>query len=443
MSYASIASGAQRRLDIPILPVLPRKRGMFLNYFAGFGGLAQAVREVLGCPPHVNANHAEIAVQVHDLNFPEGLALHCDVRDIDPLRDIPAGEIEAAWFSPDCRHFSDAKNAKPLDKGIRGLAWVALRVAAKRRPGVIFLENVPGFLKWGPLNRSHRPIKKKKGVTFARFVSQLRGLGYVVEWRVLDAADFGTPSFRERLVIIARCDGKPIGWPTPTHGPGRRRPYVAAETCIEWDRPVRSIFDREKLPAPKSQERIAVGIKRFVLSRPPLIRNGLAWAGFVRGYGERPGQETRTLDLAGPLHTIVAGGVKDGLIAVWLIKHYTGVFGVPLTEPMGTITARDHHALGAVYLTRARQERTEAWLRSMLGDIDLTVRHDGETWRIADVGTRMLAPTELLRGMGFPEDFQLVGTQQQQTAGIGNAVPIPLGVAVLRANLPQNWRAAA
>ena len=412
--------------------------GLVFNYFGGFGGVTLGWLMALGYLPHVHVNHWSLAVEVHHLNFPGPIHLQTDVRDIDPRRDLPAGNMCAAWFSPDCTQFSNAKCVGRLDRRLRGLAWMTLRVAAARRPPVIFLENVRGFLKWGPLNCNGRPIRKHIGRSFRRFTAQLEALGYVIEHRILDAADYGTPSHRTRLILIARCDGKPIVWPKQTHGPKAPLPWRSAAECIDWGAPVTSIFDRKKDLKPKTQKRIAVGIQRFVLDRAPMIVNGMAWCGFVRGYGEHSQQKTRSLDLTKPMHTIVAGGAKDGLVAVWLIKHYSGVYGVPFTEPMGCITATDHHAIGAVHLTRERHERTEAWLREQLGeDVDLVVRHGGEEWRIADVGTRMLNPRELLLGMGFPADYLLLGSATDQQTGIGNAVPPPLAAAIIEANLKQ------
>lgn len=118
-----------------------------------------------------------------------------------------------------CKHFSKAKGGKPKDKFIRGLAWVACRWAGLVRPRVIMLENVEEFKTWGPLNRGHHPIKSKQGKTFEKFVQQLTDLGYEVQYRELIAADYGAPTMRKRFFLIARCDGKEIVWPNPTHGP--------------------------------------------------------------------------------------------------------------------------------------------------------------------------------------------------------------------------------
>ena len=183
-----------------------------------------------------------MAIAQHEANHPSTKHYCESVWDVNP-KDACAGHLVAlAWFSPDCKHFSKAKGGKPKDKNIRGLAWVALRWAALVRPRVIMLENVEEFKDWGPLNRRHRPIKAKKGVTFRKFVSQLEDLGYVVEHRELVAADYGAPTTRKRFFLIARCDGKPIVWPGPTHGPrdsenvkaGILKHYVGAYTQIDF-----------------------------------------------------------------------------------------------------------------------------------------------------------------------------------------------------------------
>ena len=146
-----------------------------------------------------------------------------------------------AHFSPDCKHFSKAKGAKPVDKNIRGLAWVALRWAGLVHPRVIILENVEEFQTWGPV-RKGKPVKSKSGQTFRKFIRQLRGLGYAVEWRELIAADYGAPTTRKRFFLVARCDGRPIVWPKPTHAPrdsdavnrGELLPWRGAAEIFHW-----------------------------------------------------------------------------------------------------------------------------------------------------------------------------------------------------------------
>lgn len=310
-----------------------------------------------------------------------------------------------AWFSPDCRHHSRAKGGKPKKKEIRGLAWVVFRWAAAVRPRVIFLENVEEFQDWCPL-RNGRPIKARKGETFRRWVSQLEALGYRVEWRTLAACDFGAPTTRRRLFLVARRDGEPIVWPEPTHGApdSGLEPYRTAGECIDWSIPCPSIFERKRPLVEKTLKRIAKGIQRYVIHNPkPFIVGidnqssgaGATWSGdeplrtittenrfglvtpFIAkhyggvvghdldrplgtvttvdhhslvaaslvqtGYGERKGQQPRCLDIDKPLGTVVAGGQKHALVSAFLSKFYGTSVGSPMTEPMPTVTATGNH----------------------------------------------------------------------------------------------------
>jgi DNA (cytosine-5)-methyltransferase 1 len=370
------------------------------------------------------------------------------------------------------------------------------RVAGTRRPSVIILENVQEFRTWGPVRRG-RPVQSKAGVTFAAFCEQLRALGYQVEDRVLDAADYGAPTHRRRLILIARRDGQPIVWPEPTHGPGRAHPYRTAAECIDWSLACPSIFERRRPLAEATQRRIAEGLKRFVFgaAQPfiiPVRTHGGGGNGprsadlplrtitctkrgefaavapyFVqKGQGERVGQAPRVRDVNRPYSTIVAGGVKQWLVAPWLVKHYGGVTGHVVERPIGTITSVDHHSVAEATLIPGTDQRARvvaAWvlkyfgtstghradapLSTILGAAQhhglVTVTLDGEPWTLADIGMRMLTPRELARCQGFGEGYQLIGTQAQQVARIGNSVPPPLAEAVVRANVPPAWRAAA
>lgn len=405
-----------------------------LDSFAGGGGASCAIEAALGRSPDVAINHDEHAIAMHALNHPKTKHLRQDVWSVDLVRDITGGPLGFAWFSPTCTHFSRAKGAALLDTKTRGLAWFVLRVAGIRRPALIMLENVSEFQTWGPLNRRRRPIKAKAGITFDRFVAQLRALGYVVEWRTLDAADYGAPTHRKRLFMVMRCDGEAIRWPEPSHGPGRL-PYRTAAECIDWTIPCPSIFDRKKPLADATQRRIAEGIRRYVLGGTPYIVGNGARCLVQTGYGERKGQRPRALDIQAPLGTVVAGGAKHALVSAWLIKHYGGVVGHTVERPLGTITTQDHHGVVACHLTRERVERTESWLNGRLGDGPHDVKTGGERYAIGDITMRMLAPRELARCQGFGDDYILTGTQSQQIARIGNSVSPPPAEALIRANV--------
>ena len=261
---------------------------LIVDNFAGGGGASTGIELATGYSVDIAINHDPEAIKMHKANHPNTKHYCEDVWQVDPVKACNGHPVALAWFSPDCKHFSKAKGGKPKDKFIRGLAWVACRWAGLVRPRVIMLENVEEFKTWGPLNRGHHPIKAKQGKTFEKFVQQLTDLGYEVQFKELVAADYGAPTMRKRFFMIARCDGKPIVWPEPTHGPadseavkaGLLKPYVGAYTQIDFSRPCPSIFDtseeiKEKYGiravrplAQKTMDRIARGLKKFVLDNP-------------------------------------------------------------------------------------------------------------------------------------------------------------------------------
>lgn len=224
---------------------------LIVDNFAGGGGASTGIEDATGCCVDIAINHDPEAIKMHKANHPYTKHYCEDVWQVDPVVACNGHPVGLAWFSPDCKHFSKAKGGKPKDKFIRGLAWVACRWAGLVRPRVIMLENVEEFKTWGPLNRRKHPIKVKMGETFKKFVKQLVKLGYDVQYRELVAADYGAPTMRKRFFLIARCDGKPIIWPKPTHGPvdceevkaGLLKPYVGAYTQLDFSLPCPSIFD--------------------------------------------------------------------------------------------------------------------------------------------------------------------------------------------------------
>lgn len=433
--------------------------GLIVDLFAGGGGASEGIRLALGRCPDVAINHDEAAIAMHEANHPATRHLREDIRAVSP-RDVTGGKpVDLLWASPDCKHFSRAKGSAPREKAIRSLAWVVVDWARDVRPNVIALENVPEFVTWGPLSEDGRVIGARAGETFREFVKALEDLGYRVDWRVLCAADFGAPTARKRIFLIARCDGLPIVWPTPTHGQGLLPVRTAAE-CIDWAIPAPSIFARRKPLAENTLRRIAEGIRRYVIGTPTpylvTMPEGLAVPTLVQtGYGEREGQAPRCLNIHAPLGTVVAS-VKHGLVAAFLAKHYGGVVGQPVTNPTGTITAVDHHSLVSATLANGtfpgRSDQVAAFLTKFYGtstgaQMDLpmptvtatghhlgivTVR--GEAYRIVDIGMRMLEPRELATAQGFRPDYILTGNKTQQVARIGNSVCPPVAAAVVRAN---------
>ena len=371
---------------------------LIVDNFAGGGGASTGIELATGYSVDIAINHDPEAIKMHKANHPYTKHYCEDVWQVDPIEACKGHPVGLAWFSPDCKHFSKAKGGKPKDKFIRGLAWVACRWAGLVRPRVIMLENVEEFKTWGPLNRGHHPIKNKQGKTFERFVQQLTDLGYEVQFKELIAADYGAPTMRKRFFLIARCDGKAIVWPEPTHAPadseavktGLLKPYVGAYTQLDFSLPCPSIFDtseeiKEKYGiravrplAPKTMERIARGLKKFVLdnaepfivqvnhsgaksdycksSNEPLSTiTGKHGFGIVEPYMVQIGQTgftaDRSKDVREPLTTIVSKNehcLIEPKLAPIIDKAYGGNYtggGSRIDEPIDTITTVDHNRL--------------------------------------------------------------------------------------------------
>lgn len=336
---------------------------LIVDNFAGGGGASTGIELATGYSVDIAINHDPEAIKMHKANHPNTKHYCENVWAVDPVKACNGHPVGLAWFSPDCKHFSKAKGGKPKDKNIRGLAWVALRWAGLVRPRVIMLENVEEFKTWGPLNRRHHPIKSKQGKTFERFIQQLRDLGYEVEFRELIAADYGAPTMRKRFFMIARCDGKPIVWPEPTHGPadseevkaGLLKPYVGAYTQIDFSRPCPSIFDtseeiKEKYGiravrplAKKTMDRIARGLKKFVLDNPePFIIQC------------NHGGERRPNDIREPMPTIT-GKHGYGIVEPYMVQCKYNNEAQDVQKPIGTLTTVGSHLLVEPYMVQIGQ----------------------------------------------------------------------------------------
>lgn len=359
---------------------------LIVDNFAGGGGASTGIEMATGYSVDIAINHDPEAIRMHKANHPNTKHYCEDVWQVDPVAACKGHPVGLAWFSPDCKHFSKAKGGKPKDKFIRGLAWVACRWAGLVRPRVIMLENVEEFKTWGPLNRGHHPIKSKQGKTFERFVQQLTDLGYEVQFKELVAADYGAPTMRKRFFMIARCDGKPIIWPEPTHGPadseavkaGLLKPYVGAYTQLDFSLPCPSIFDtseeiKEKYGiravrplAPKTMERIARGIKKFVVDNadPFLIEIG---------YGESKGQKNpRAYSIEKPLHTIVAKD-KNFLVTPILTQYHSyekdGLRGQGIENPIMTVDGSNQYGLVTSFLSKFYKNGIGQDIREPLGTV--------------------------------------------------------------------------
>lgn len=400
---------------------------LVVDNFAGGGGASTGIELATGKSVDIAINHDPEAIRMHKANHPNTKHYCEDVWQVDPVKACKGHPVGLAWFSPDCKHFSKAKGGKPKDKFIRGLAWVACRWAGLVRPRVIMLENVEEFKTWGPLNRGHHPIKSKQGKTFEKFVQQLQNLGYEVQFRELVAADYGAPTMRKRFFMIARCDGYPIMWPEPTHAPrdseevkaGLLKPYVGAYTQIDFSRPCPSIFDtsqeiKEKYGiravrplAPKTMQRIARGLIKFVIDNPePFIIQcnhggkrrqndieeplqtitGKHGYGIVEPYMVQIGQtgfvKDRSKDVRGPLTTIVSKN-EHCLISPTLIQYHSEtakgeVRGQTIEDPIMTVDGSNRYGLVTSFLSKFYKSSIGQDIREPLHTITTSAGHFGE-----------------------------------------------------------------
>lgn len=461
---------------------------LIVDNFAGGGGASSGIEMATGRSVDIAINHDPDAIAMHAMNHP-GTKHYCEsVWDVNPREAVNGLPVGLCWLSPDCKHFSKAKGGKPVEKKIRGLAWVAVRWAATVKPRVIMLENVEEFKTWGPIVDG-KPCPERKGKTFQSFVRALERQGYKVEFKELRACDYGAPTIRKRLFMVARRDGLPIVWPTPTHGKpdspevksGKLEPWRTASECIDWSIPCPSIFERKKPLAENTLKRIAKGIQKFVIeSDKPFIVSEVT--PFITEHANASSQ--RNMAFNEPLRTQCAG-VKGGhfaLVSAFLAKHYTGVVGAPMDTPTPTVTTVDHNALVTSHLIKMRGTNighgadepahtitagglhlgeVRAFLLKYYGtnighpaDQPLqtittkerfglvTIR--GVDYQIVDIGMRMLQPRELFKAQGFADDYIIDVdpsgkpiSKTKQVARCGNAVPPPFAKALVEANLPE------
>lgn len=323
--------------------------GLIIDNFAGGGGASTGIEAATGRPIDVAINHDPEAIAMHKANHPHTRHFCQSIMAIDPLEATGGQSVDLAWFSPDCKHFSKAKGGKPVSANIRDLAWIVVHWAKRLgagKPRVIMLENVEEFRTWGPIAEDGKPCPERRGQTFDKWVGQLRRHGYQVQWRELRACDYGAPTTRKRLFLIARCDGLPIVWPAPSHGEGRPLPWRTAAEIIDWSIPCPSIFTRKRPLKPATCRRIAVGIQRYVLDaeKPfivPLTHHG---------------GEGRIYDLDKPIPTVTAANRGEmALVSPYFARTAHGDVGKDgkkrgrgwhgLEEPYPTVTASGDSAV--------------------------------------------------------------------------------------------------
>ena len=449
---------------------------IIVDNFAGGGGASTGIELACGRPVTIAINHDPDAILLHRTNHPYTEHLQASVWDVDPKEVCRGRKVGLAWFSPDCKHFSKAKGAALVDRNIRGLAWIVLRWAGTVRPDVILLENVEEFVTWGPV-RKGKPVKSKSGQNFAKWKRQLQALGYVVEHRVLVAADYGTPTSRKRFVLVARCDGKPILWPKRTHAPrnspevqaGKLKPWRSAAEIIDWRIPGYSIFQsKEEIKeqygatvvrplAENTLRRVIRGVDKFTMKSGEPFLVGADAVNLIQYHTEQT-ENVRANGLNAPVPTVDASN-RYGLVAANLVEYYTGGRPLDVQVPMHTVTSHDREALVTAHIAEFkgcdigqsmrkplrtitasagefaivrtilnREKNMRYWpqVRKLLNTYCgyslkenecLVLMIGGIGYYIADITLRMLTPRELYNAMGFPPDYQI------ERDYLGNAYP--------------------
>lgn len=469
-------------------------REIVVDNFAGGGGASTGIEIAIGRSVDIAINHDPAAIAMHRTNHPTTKHYTEDVWKVDPKEACAGRPVALAWFSPDCKHFSKAKGGKPVSKKIRGLAWVAVKWAKAVHPRVIMLENVEEFQDWGRLDENNMPDQRYRGETFRRFVRQLEKLGYKVEYRLLRAADYGAPTMRTRFFMIARCDGRQIIWPEPTHGDpdslevmaGLKKPWVPIANVLDFNLPCPSIFAsseeiyeqygiRAVRPlADATMKRIARGVQKFVLENPhPFVvrykfnndpedterplstitavnSHYLAMPTLIQYHSEQSG-DVRGQSVEKPLMTVDSSN-RYGLVSTFVTQFNHFSTGQDVREPLNTVTAMTNHfgevrafllkyyGGNGINAARCDDPAPTITARDRMG---LVTVH-GENYQIVDIGLRMLTPRELFDAQGFPHEYIIDHDadgkeypRSEQVKRCGNAVCPPIPTALVRANLPE------
>lgn len=367
--------------NFEILENLSLANEIIVDNFAGGGGASTGIELAIGRSVDIAINHDPDAITMHRINHPYTEHYCESVWDVDPRKAVNGRKVALCWLSPDCKHFSKAKGGKPVEKKIRGLAWVAIRWAATVRPRVIILENVEEFKTWGPLLKDGKPDPDKKGRTFQAFVNALKRQGYQVEWKELRACDYGAPTIRKRFFLIARCDGAAIVWPKPTHAhpesievkSGKLECWRSAAEIINWSLPCSSIFARKKSLAENTMRRVARGIDKFVINNPEPFILSIGQTGFTKD---------RNKSIHEPLNTIVTKA-EACLIAPTLIQYHTettnsGVRGQLIDKPIMTLDSSPRYALTVANLCVFRNHMDGKSLEDPLPTITTSAGHFAE-----------------------------------------------------------------
>ena len=410
------------------------------------------IEMALGRPVDIAINHDPQAIRMHKVNHPDTLHLTEDIFKVDLQRYVKGRHVALMWASPDCTSHSKAKGGQPRKSGLRILPWAVYKHAKEILPDVIIMENVEEIQQWGPLDENGHPIKERLGEDYKKFISAMKGLGYIFDSRELVAADYGAPTTRKRWYAIFRRDGKDIVWPEQTHLKGSEPKWKQCGEYIDWSDLGKSIFDRPKPLADATQKRIANGIRKYILeSEPYVVRDKRAAAFIIQYHGEQKAGDARGQLLSEPIKTIDTSN-RYGLVTAFITKFYKSGIGQGCDEPLHTITTSPgHFGLVSAFLIKyygsggscqtIDRPLDTITTKDRFGLVNVILDIDGEQYIIKDIFLRMLKPEELKRMQGFPDDYIIDRDIdwkpypiKEQVARIGNSVVPVMAETLVRAN---------
>ena len=427
-------------------------RELIIDCFAGGGGASVGIEMALGRPVDIAINHDPQAIRMHKVNHPDTLHLTEDIFKVDLQRYVKGRRVALMWASPDCTSHSKAKGGQPRKSGLRILPWAVYKHAKAILPDVIIMENVEEIQQWGPLDENGHPIKERLGVDYKKFISAMKGLGYIFDSRELVAADYGAPTTRKRWYAIFRRDGKDIIWPEQTHFKDSEPKWKQCGKYIDWSDLGKSIFDRPKPLAEATQKRIANGIRKYILeSEPYVVRDKRAVAFVIQYHGEQKAGYARGQLLSEPIKTIDTSN-RYGLVTAFITKFYKSGIGQGCDEPLHTITTSPgHFGLVSAFLIKyygsgggcqtIDRPLDTITTKDRFGLVNVILDIGGEAYIIKDIFLRMLKPEELKRMQGFPDDYIIDRDIdwkpypiKEQVARLGNSVVPVMAETLVRAN---------
>jgi len=437
-----------------------------IDGFAGGGGASCGLK-MAGIDVTIAINHDPAAIRMHTVNHPKTLHLTEDIFRVDLSKYIdPDDTVDVMWASPDCTSHSKAKGGQPRETGLRILPWAVYRLCKQIKtitghlPNMLFMENVEEIQYWGPLDKNGRPIVKKLGSEYHRFMQSMLLLGFDFQCRTLTAADYGAPTTRKRWYAVFRSDGKPIRWPEPTHSKDATlfglKPWVPVSTCLDFSDLGQSIFERKKPLADATLKRIANGIRKFVVENPHpfFLDRDQALPFLIQYHSETTSGDVRGQTVDEPLKTIDTSN-RYALVSVFITKFYKTGTGQMVTEPLHTITTSPgHFGLVSVFLIKyygsgANGQSVDDPLATIttkdrFGMVSTILMRNHERYAIADIYMRMLKPEELKLAQGFPKDYIIDHDAdgnpypiKEQVAKIGNSVVPIMAAAIAKANLEE------